>query len=202
MALPFSSKQRIVTDLDLVFRFRQGDPEAFSELVRRYYERLYNSVYALVGGRDDADDLTQEVFLKAYRSLGKFRGKSQFYTWLYRIGVNCCLDWLKSPNRRINDLSLERERWEGREDRGRIQFRSTDEGVEQRELQAILESALEALPDDYRVVVVMREFDGLTYEEIAHFMHCNIGTVKSRLFRARTRLREIMKIDYKAWFGA
>ncbi|MCZ6633680.1 MAG: sigma-70 family RNA polymerase sigma factor, partial [bacterium] len=125
-----------------------------------------------------------------------------FYTWLYRIGVNCCLDWLKSPNRRINDLSLERERWEGREDRGRIQFRSTDEGVEQRELQAILESALEALPDDYRVVVVMREFDGLTYEEIAHFMHCNIGTVKSRLFRARTRLREIMKIDYKAWFGA
>ncbi|MCZ6633522.1 MAG: sigma factor, partial [bacterium] len=74
MALPFSSKHRIVTDLDLVFRFRQGDPEAFSELVRRYYERLYNSVYALVGGRDDADDLTQEVFLKAYRSLGKFRG--------------------------------------------------------------------------------------------------------------------------------
>ena len=202
MAAPESSKQSNREDLRLVARAREGDPEAFSRLVSQHYERIFGTVYSLIGNRDDADDLTQEVFLKAYRSLGRFRGKSQFYTWLYRIGVNACLDWLKSRKRRSGDLSVEREQWEGREDRGLTGQVATDAGVERQELQAILEQALDTLPDEYRMTVVLREIDGLAYEEIADLLRCNVGTVKSRLFRARMRLRTVLERDYRIWFEA
>ena len=188
-------------DLALVSRARGGDGEAFSTLVRRYHERIYNTVYALVGDADDADDLTQEAFIRAYRSLSGFRGRSQFYTWLYRISVNCCLDWMKSPSRRRSDLSLERDRWEGREDSRQAPPADTDQSVERRELQGILEAALDSLQEEYRATIVLREIDGLAYEEIAGILGCCVGTVKSRLVRARSRLREVLEKDYHAWFN-
>ena len=199
MSVPKSSNSADIEDARLVARAREGDREAFSELVRRYHERIFNTVYALVGDRDDADDLTQEVFLKAYRSLSGFRGQSRFYTWLYRIGVNRCLDWMKSRNRR-RDLSLEREGWDGFEDPvGGTRPEASDARVQRGELQTILKRALETLAPEYRSAVVLREIDGLAYEEIACVLGCSVGTVKSRLFRARMKLRGVLEEDYEVW---
>ncbi len=199
MSVPESSNSADIEDANLVARARDGDRDAFSELVRRYHERIFNTVYALVGDRDDADDLTQEVFLKAYRSLPGFRGQSRFYTWLYRIGVNLCLDWMKSRNRR-RDLWLEQEGWDGREDPvGGRRPEASDARVQRRELQAILKRALETLAPEYRSVVVLREIDGLAYGEIACALGCSVGTVKSRLFRARMKLRGVLEEAYEVW---
>ena len=198
MSFQESSKQSDAGDMELVAQARKGDREAFSELVRRYYERVYGTIYSLVGDRDDADDLAQEAFLKAYRSLSNFRGQSQFYTWVYRIGVNCCLDWMKSRNRR-KDVSLEREPW-GLDGVFRHP-QASDTGVLRKELQAILEQAMETLPVEYRATLVLREIDGLAYDEIAYALGCSVGTVKSRLFRSRAQLREALEKDYREWYG-
>jgi RNA polymerase sigma-70 factor (ECF subfamily) len=198
MSFQESSKQSDAGDMELVAQARKGDREAFSELVRRYYERVYGTIYSLVGDRDDADDLAQEAFLKAYRSLSNFRGQSQFYTWVYRIGVNCCLDWMKSRNRR-KDVSLEREPW-GLDGVFRHP-QASDAGVLRKELQAILEQAMETLPVEYRATLVLREIDGLAYDEIAYALGCSVGTVKSRLFRSRAQLREVLEKDYREWYG-
>ncbi len=198
MSFQESSKQSDAGDMELVAQAWKGDREAFSELVRRYYERVYGTIYSLVGDRDDADDLAQEAFLKAYRSLSNFRGQSQFYTWVYRIGVNCCLDWMKSRNRR-KDVSLEREPW-GLDGVFRHP-QASDAGVLRKELQAILEQAMETLPVEYRATLVLREIDGLAYDEIAYALGCSVGTVKSRLFRSRAQLREALEKDYREWYG-
>ncbi len=198
MSLRESSKQSDAGDMELVAQARKGDREAFSELVRRYYERIYGTIYSLVGDRDDAEDLAQEAFLKAYRSLSSFRSQSRFYTWIYRIGVNCCLDWMKSRNRR-RDVSLEREPW-GPDGIFRHP-QASDAGVLRKELQAILEQAMEALPVEYRATLVLREIDGLAYDEIAYALGCSVGTVKSRLFRSRAKLREVLEKDYREWYG-
>ncbi len=201
MSVQESSKPSDREDIELVARAREGDREAFSELVRRYYERIYHTIYSLVGDRDDADDLAQEVFLKAYRSLSNFRGRSQFYTWLYRIGVNRCLDWMKSRNRR-KDVSLEREPWGRDAVDGAFQLpQASDAGVMRRELQDILHRALEALSIQCRATLALREIDGFSYDEIAYALGCSVGTVKSRLFRARAQLREMLEHEYSEWHG-
>ncbi len=184
-----------IEDAELVARTRGGHREAFSELVRRHHERIFQTVYALVGNRDDADDLVQDVFLKAYCSLSSFQGQSQFYTWLYRIGVNCCLDWMKSRNRRKNLLQEKTERHEP--EKAFSHPEASDRRVLRRELQEILEEALATLPPEYRSAVVLREIDGLSYDEIASVLGCSDGTVKSRLFRARARLRTVLEKPYR-----
>ena len=177
-------------DLELAERSLNGDLEAYSELARRHHGRLYQTIFAMVGDSDDADDLTQESFIKAYRSLGRFKGQSRFYTWIYRIAVNQTLDWMKAKKRR-RDVPLEYA--EG--DRaGRVE--GTDNGVYRRELNQHLEAALESLTPEYRATVVLREIDGRTYEEIAELLTCSVGTVKSRLFRARGQLRTLLEDVY------
>ena len=184
-----------IEDTELVERTRRGDREAFSELVRRHHERIFQTAYALVGDREDADDLAQDVFLKAYLSLSSFQGQSQFYTWLYRIGVYCCLDWIKSRNRRKN-LLLEKTGWHEPE---KVFSRpeASEAWVLRRELQEFLEEALASFPPEYRSAVVLREVDGLSYCEIVSALGCSDGTVKSRLFRARARLQTVLEKPYR-----
>ena len=190
-------------DHELVDLARDGDQGAFSELVRRNHERIFQMVYALVGNREDADDLSQEVFLKAYRSLHRFQGQSKFYTWVYRIGVNCCLDWMKVQKRRKN-VSRIKEWWDRCEESEAlfIQPERPDVGVTRREFHETLEAALAMLMPDYRTALVMRELNGLSYEEIATSLGCSVGTVKSRLFRARSQLKETLAPVYQEWMVA
>ena len=198
--IPQHVKASDACDHDLVVRAQCGDREAFNGLVRRYHVRIFNTVYALVGDRDDADDLAQEIFLKAYRSLPSFRGKSQFYTWLYRIGINCWKDWLKSPKQRTG-------MWESVETCEDYVLQCSDQEaadarVENGEFRSLLERALADLPAEQRAAVVLREIDGLDYEEIAQALRCSLGTVKSRLCRARMRLKELWETRYRGqWDG-
>ena len=197
-----SSNFSNVEDIQIVAQVLEGDTGAFSALVQRHHERVYRTAYSLVGDLDEADDLAQEAFIKAFRALRRFRGQSRFSTWLHRIAVNCCLDYLQSKHRR-NFVSLDdyRENWHApRIWMGRA--KNADVRVERRELQEILERALGELPEAYRVTFVLREIEGLTYEEIAKSLGCSIGTVKSRLFRGRAKLREILQVQYENWIEA
>lgn len=187
-------------DYDLTVLARKGDQQAFSMLVKRYHQQLFNMLFALVGSWDEADDLAQETFLKAHRALPGFEGRSQFYTWLYRIGVNCWKDWCKTPRSKmeVRDYSEEGRSWLD------VQEASEDTGarVEKQEMQNLLELALSKLPEEYRVAVVLREIDGLDYEEMAKVLNCSVGTVKSRLFRGRTQLKKLWETRYRAfWEG-
>lgn len=197
-----SSNFSNVEDIQIVAQVLEGNTGAFSALVQRHRERVYRTAYSLVGDLDEADDLAQEAFIKAFRALRRFRGQSLFSTWLHRIAVNCCLDYLKSKHRR-NFVSLDdyRENWDApRLWMGRA--KNADVRVERRELQEILERALGDLSEAYRVTFVLREIEGLTYEEIAELLGCSIGTVKSRLFRGRAKLREILQVQYENWIEA
>ncbi len=197
-----SSNFSNIEDLQIVARVLEGNTGAFSALVQRHHERVYRAVYSLIGDLDEADDLAQEAFIKAFRALRRFRGQSLFSTWLHRIAINCCLDYLKSKHRRsFVSLDEYRENWDApRIWMGRSE--NADVGVERRELQEILERALDNLSEEYRVTFVLREIEGLTYEEIAELLNCSIGTVKSRLFRGRAKLREILQVQYDNWIEA
>lgn len=195
------SELSLCEDHDLVLRAQQQDQAAFTELVRRNHRQIFNVLYALLADQDEADDLTQEVFLKAYRALPNFEGRSKFYTWLYRLSINCWKDWLKSPRCR-------KEYWEDwHEETLQVDqppvWVAADADVENLELQNLLKQALNDLPADYRATVVLREFEGLDYEEIAVALNCSVGTVKSRLFRARMRLRKLWETHYRhVWEGS
>lgn len=188
---------------ELVAMAQAGDRLAFSKLVGRYHKRVYNTIYGLVGNREDADDLTQDAFIKAYRSLSKFQNRSKFYTWIYRIAINCFRDWYKSAQQ-YREVSMAQaqtdfgdfwmERFAGSD--------SSDDRVENREFQEMLEQALSMLLPEFRETIVLRDIDGLTYPEIAEVLGCAVGTVKSRLFRGREQLKELWKTEYKArWEG-
>lgn len=190
-----------LTDGDLILRAQEGNQTAFSELVRRYHQRLFNMLYALVSDRDDADDLAQETFLRAYRSLSGFQGRSQFYTWLYRMGINCWKDWIKSPRHPSKHQNLD-DYVEGQDEIDPRAPEATDRTVVRRELNDLLMRALGELPEEYRATVILREIEGLGYEDIAEALTCSVGTVKSRLFRARTQLKQLWQTRYRAhWEG-
>jgi len=197
-----SSNFSDATDVQLVAAVFDGNTAAFSVLVNRHHERVFNTAYGLVGDLDEADDLAQEAFLKAFRSLRRFRGQSLFSTWLYRIAVNCCLDFLKSKHRRSSVSLDENLEYQDFPRIGINKAQDADIDVQRRELQEILERALSNLPEEYRVTFVLREIEGLAYEEIADLLKCSVGTVKSRLFRGRTKLREILHVQYNNWIEA
>ena len=195
------SSNAVPEDAELVRRCGEGDQEAFRTLVTRYHPRIFNLIHNLVKDRDEADDLAQEVFIKAFRSLAGFKGQAQIYTWLYRIAVNRCLDWLKNRGRHP-EMTLERVEVY-RADEAHLQSPGTaDAEMVQRELGRALEKALQAIPSDYRVALTLREVDGLSYEEIAEVMECSVGTVKSRLFRARLQLQRMLADIHEDWKGA
>jgi RNA polymerase sigma-70 factor (ECF subfamily) len=181
-------------DQQLVQRVQKGDKAAFDLLVRKYQHRVLKLVSRFVNDAAEAEDVAQEAFLKAYRALPAFRGDSAFYTWLYRIAINTAKNTLVSNRRRPVDFDLDLQDPEQHERQGRLKEADTPEGVLLTdEIRGVVEQALEQLPDDLRTAIVLRELEGLSYEEIAEAMDCPVGTVRSRIFRAREAIDKKLK---------
>lgn len=174
------------TDQQLVVRVQKGDKRAFDLLVLKYQFKVQAIVWRFVRDKDEVADVTQEAFIKAYRALPRFRGDSQFYTWLYRIAVNTAKNYLVSRSRRppSSDVDLaDAEYYSGND---RLKDLGTPENQLFRdELEVVINRAMEDLPEDLRTAVTLREYEGLSYEDIAAVMDCPVGTVRSRIFRAR-----------------
>lgn len=174
-------------DRTLIAHCLAGQVEAFGELVRRYQDRLYNAVYRFLGNADDARDVVQEAFLSAFRALRKFRGRSQFFTWLYRIALNLAVDWkrrdksLRALTEALGDLSR------------RESVTSPDWYLRRMEEDERLQQALAKLSTEHRLVLVLRDIEELSYEQIAEVLDIPIGTVRSRLHRARLELRQLLQ---------
>jgi RNA polymerase sigma-70 factor (ECF subfamily) len=174
------------TDKELVKRVQKGDKGAFDLLVLKYEHKIVNLVMRYVRDPETALDISQEAFIKAYRALPRFRGDSAFYTWLYRIAVNTAKNHLAAQRRRPADIELDLQDPDQYGLHAKLKETDTPEAVSlSDELQEILERAIQALPDDLRTAIVLRELDGMSYEEIAQTMDCPVGTVRSRIFRAR-----------------
>jgi RNA polymerase sigma factor (sigma-70 family) len=184
-------------EMVLVDRARGGDLKAYDELVRRYQERIYATIYHMTSNHEDANDLAQESFVKAFQALKSFKGGSSFYTWLYRIAVNKTINFLKQRKNRqhmsLNDLDFNAEHNPDLVALISDKTPRRDAGLS--ELQEKLNAALLKLSDSHRLAVVLHDVQGLSHEEIAKVMHCNIGTVRSRLFYARQQLQALLA-DY------
>lgn len=179
-------------DVALVEEARAGRYEAYEELVRRYQRRVYALIYNMTGNRDDAEDLVQDVFIKAYRSLNGFKGDSSFYTWIYRIAVNRTINFLKQRKRRAADLRLDDMDQAVERDPAYVELRARESPVRDlslAELQKKLNEALLTLSEKHRTVVVLHDIQGMPHEDIARIMKCSVGTVRSRLFYARQHLQ-------------
>jgi len=187
-------------ELELVARSQTGDTAAFNELVTRYRQRAFSMIYNMVRNEQDAWDLAQDGFVKAWKNIGRFRGQSSFYTWLYRILMNVGIDWLRKKQIAsgtefddaigLNNIAP-----------GAV---TTPQGVMQpaakisdQEIRTRIDAAIEKLSPEHRAAIVMREIDGLEYSEIAEQMECSIGTVMSRLFYARKKLQALLKDVYE-----
>ena len=178
-------------DTELVSRARENDMAAYDELIRRYQERVYATVYHMTSNHDDANDLVQESFIKGFRALKSFKGDSSFYTWIYRIAVNRTINFLKKRGRRsflsLNDLD---SNVENNPELVSLVSENTprrDAGLT--ELQEKLNEAMQKLSEPHRMVVVLHDIQGLSHDEISGIMECNVGTVRSRLFYARQQLQ-------------
>lgn len=178
------------TDQQLVQRAQRGDLRAFDLLVLKYQGRIGALVSRYINDPGEVEDVTQEAFIKAYRALDKFRGDSAFYTWLYRIASNAAKNHLVAKGRRpVADATIEDA--EGFERGDLISESSTPEAVlMSEELARVVTEAMEALPEELRAAVTLREFEGLSYDDIAAVLECPVGTVRSRIFRAREAIDE------------
>ena len=173
-------------DRALVERAKKGDRRAFDLLVLKYQHKIAKLIMRYVRDPAEALDVSQEAFIKAYRALPKFRGDSAFYTWLYRIAINTAKNHLVAMKRRPVDFEVDLQDPEAYEINARLQDVDTPDRIAQREeLRRTVEEAIAALPDELREAIVLREIEGLSYEEIARAMDCPVGTVRSRIFRAR-----------------
>lgn len=168
-------------DFSLIKRFIDGDELVFSELLKRHKEKVRNIIYLTLSNTDGVDDIAQEVFITVYRHLKGFRFESQFTTWLYRITINKCKDHLRKKNIRSIFLPLKDEE---------PVFESINEDTD---IKHIVRSAIAILPDKLRIPLVLKDLEGFSYQEIADTMECEIGTVKSRIFRAREALKKELK---------
>jgi RNA polymerase sigma-70 factor (ECF subfamily) len=174
------------SDKKLVERVQKGDKGAFDLLVLKYQHKIVNLVMRYVRDPELALDISQEAFIKAYRALPRFRGDSAFYTWMYRIAVNTAKNHLAAQRRRPMDVELDMQDPEQYDLHARLKETDTPEGVTlSNELKEAVERAIAALPEDLRTAIVLRELEGMSYEEIAQTMECPVGTVRSRIFRAR-----------------
>ncbi len=182
-------------DQELVTATLAGDENAFGELVRRYQVRIFTLAYARLGSREDALDVSQEVFLKAHRKLPSFRSDGVFYTWLYRIGINACIDFARRFRRERPHLSLEGELLldPGLEPADCRPDASPEESLAKRELTAVLHAAIGDLPETMRTAFLLFDVEGLSQEEAALRMGCPLGTAKSRIQRARLGLRDRLR---------
>ena len=193
--------QSDVSELDLVTRCQAGDGEAFDELVIRYRTRVFGMIYNMVHNEQDAWDLAQDSFLKAWKSIGRFRGQSSFYTWIYRIVMNVTIDWLRKKQVKGG----------GSEFDDRIQLTQIDpasktvprteplphQAMQRNEIRARIDQAIAQLSPEHRAVILMKEIDDMQYHEIAETLGCSIGTVMSRLFYARKKLQSLLRDVYE-----
>jgi RNA polymerase sigma-70 factor (ECF subfamily) len=179
------------TDHQLVARVQKGDKRAFDLLVLKYQFRLQAIVSRFIRDTDEVADVTQEAFIKAYRALPKFRGDSQFYTWLYRIAINTAKNYLVSKNRRPANTDIDIGDAEQFADNDKlIDETSPENSMMTEELAQVIKDSLNQLTEDLRTALTLREFEGMSYEEIAAVMDCPVGTVRSRIFRAREFIDE------------
>jgi RNA polymerase sigma-70 factor (ECF subfamily) len=183
-------------DKQLVERVQRGDKQAFDLLVLKYQHRIIKLVSRYIRDPSDAMDVAQDAFLKAYRALPNFRGESAFYTWLYRIAINTAKNYLVMQSRHLLETEVTPESEEGEQ----FEFESTlkeystpENMVLTDEIQATIVAAIDDLPDDLRTAILLREVEGLSYEEIANVMGCPVGTVRSRIFRARESVDNRLK---------
>lgn len=173
-------------DNELVLRVQQGDKRAFDLLVIKYQHRIIQLVNRYVKDPSEAQDVAQEAFIKAYRALPEFRGDSAFYTWLYRIAINTAKNFLVARSRRSGDFELDVQDAEQVENAPQLQGMDTPEQLLLNdEILRTINAAIEELPEDMRMAIMLREIEGMSYEEIAQIMGCPVGTIRSRLFRAR-----------------
>src|SRR6478736_5434740 len=197
-ALPVQETQENnESDLSLVKRAQEQDSSAYDELIRRYQQRIYATVYHMTSNHEDANDLTQETFIKGYRALKGFKGDSSFYTWVYRIAVNKTINFLKQRKNRshmsLNDLDFNAEH--DPDLVALVSDKTPRREANLSELQEKLNEAMQKLSDSHRLVVTLHDVQGLSHEEIGKIMDCNPGTVRSRLFYARQQLQGYLS-DY------
>jgi RNA polymerase sigma-70 factor (ECF subfamily) len=196
-----TTAQAEVPDAELVSRCQAGDTEAFDELVGRYRTRVFGMIYNMVHSEQDAWDLAQDSFLKAWKSIGRFRGQSSFYTWIYRIVMNVTIDWVRKKQ----------VKGSGAEFDDAIQLKEIDpasrtvpkadalphERLQHGEIRSRIDAAIEQLSPEHRAVILMKEMEDMQYHEIAESLGCSIGTVMSRLFYARKKLQNMLRDVYE-----
>jgi RNA polymerase sigma-70 factor (ECF subfamily) len=188
-------------DAELVARVQRGDKKAFDLLVLKYQRKIMRLLSRMIRDPAEIEDVAQEAFIKAYRALPQFRGESAFYTWLYRIAINTARNWLASSGRRPSaPHAVENEDGETFNETDNLSDISTPESmVASREIAETVNAAIQGLPEELRTAIVLREIEGMSYEDIAQSMGCPIGTVRSRIFRAReavaARLRPLLGND-------
>jgi len=179
------------TDRQLVERVQRGDKRAYDLLVLKYQHRIVSLVSRYMRDQDEVLDVTQEAFIKAYRALPGFRGDSAFYTWLYRIAINTAKNYLVSKSRRPPDTDIDVDQGEYQEvGLALSDIENPENSLARDQLQAVVYKAIDDLPEELKVAVTLREFEGLSYEEIAGVMDCPVGTIRSRIFRAREAIEK------------
>jgi RNA polymerase sigma-70 factor (ECF subfamily) len=182
------------SDAQLVERVQRGDKRAFDLLVVKYQHKVLKLISRLISNPSEAEDVAQDAFLKAYRALKSFRGDSAFYTWLYRIAINTAKNALVSRGRRAVDFNVDLQDPEQYEVQARLTEGDTPEGMLlTEEIRQTVQHAMQDLPEDLRTAITLRELEGLSYEEIAEAMECPVGTVRSRIFRAREAIDKKLK---------
>lgn len=184
------------TDDQLIRQCLSGRTEAFGELVVRYQDRLYNSLTHLVGSADEAQDVAQEAFAHAFTRLGTFRGNAAFYSWLFRIALNAAVSLKRKHRRTCASIDAAREQ-SGDEPADTHPETQPSHALERSERQTLVRRALAELSEEYRTVLILKEMEGLKYEEIAEIVGCPVGTVRSRIHRGRLELREKLRILLK-----
>ena len=181
-------------DQSLVERVQNGDKSAFDVLVRKYQHKVVKLISRYIKDPEEALDVSQEAFIKAYRALPNFRGDSAFYTWMYRIAINTAKNYLVAQGRRLPNVDIEAQEAEQFEGESTLKEYATPERLLQRdEIQKTVFSTIEKLPEDLKTAIMLREIEGLSYEEIAEAMSCPVGTVRSRIFRAREAIDKSLK---------
>ena len=179
------------TDEQLVERVKRGDKRAFDVLILKYQHKIIGLVGRYLRDQDEVQDVTQESFIKAYRALPNFRGDSAFYTWLYRIAINTAKNQLVSRSRRPPDRDIDVDDGEFQDNSAVLRYNESPEDVlATGQMESVIYGAIGDLPEELKVAVTLREFEGLSYEEIAEVMECPVGTVRSRIFRAREAIEK------------
>ena len=189
-----NDKKLASSDEAIVKRVQEGDVNAYNILVIKYQHKVLQIISKFVGNSADASDVAQESFIKAYKAINTFRGESSFYTWLYRIVVNAAKTYLESNSKHQNHLDVDAEEFESVDKQGALTYKDTpDRIIESQELQQVIFDAMAELPEELRQVITLREVEGMSYEDMADLMKVPVGTVRSRIFRARQFIEERMK---------